>query len=138
LAQAVEHLLANLPEEDQQRLRSMKQEDLIDLHFSLGMGIRNAFPIWGNEPLLRSCAIERRRQIVPEMQKNLASAWFWQRSAVREFFGRLLQQDSVHPDDASCMIIHAAWERLQSEQADQPAVQDRDKTRPGRWWHLWT
>ena len=137
LAQAVERLLANLPEEDQQRLRSMKQEDLISLHFSLGMGIRNAFPIWGNEPLLRSCVIERRPQIVAEMEKTLASAWFWQRSAIREFFGRLLQQQSVHPDDASGIIINAAWERLQSIQADQPAPHDRDKTRPRRWWQLW-
>jgi hypothetical protein len=113
LAQAVERLLAALPAEARQRLRFMREEDLIDLHLSLGMGIRNAFPIWGNEPLLRSCAIERRPRIVAEMEKALANAWFWQRSAVREFFGRLMQQESVHPDDASGIIIHAAWERLQ-------------------------
>jgi hypothetical protein len=117
LAQAVERLMANLPAEERQRLRSMKDEELIDLHLSLGMEMRNTFPIWGNEPLLRSCAIERRRRIVPEMEKALARAGGDEQAenAIRELFGRLLQQESIHPDDASGLIIHAAWESLRGE-----------------------
>src|SRR5262249_1328915 len=105
---------------DQERLRSMREEDLIDLHFSLGMGIRNTFPIWGNEPLLRSCTLERRPRIEAEMKKALANARGDKRAenAIRELFGRLLQQESVHPDDDSGLIIHAAWERLQSKHTD--------------------
>jgi hypothetical protein len=115
LAQAVERLLAELPDEDQQRLRAMKREDLILLHLSLGAGMRNEFPIWGNEPLLRSCAIDRRPRIAAEMEAALRKAWFWQRGAIREAFGRLLRRESTHPDDASQIIIEAAWERLQGE-----------------------
>src|SRR5262245_11503532 len=85
LAQAVERLLAKLPAEEQEKLRSTKEDDLIDLHFSLGMGIRNAFPIWGNEALLRSCAIERRSRIVAEMSLGgvvlLTGIALWHRSA---------------------------------------------------------
>jgi len=133
LAQAVERLLADMPTEEQQRLRSMKEGDLIELHHTLGMGIRNAFPIWGNEPLLRSCAIERRRLLVAEREKALANARFWKRNAIREFFSRLLQLETVHPDDASGIIIHAAWERLQGKPADQPGPGDHDAATPKRW-----
>jgi hypothetical protein len=139
VAQAVERLLADLPAEEQQRLRSMKAEDLADLHFSLGMGMRNAFPIWGNEPLLRSCAIERRPRIVAEMEKSLARAGGDKQAeiAIREFFGRLMQQESVHPDDASAIIIHAAWERLQDKHAGRPPPRDRQAVMPKKWWQFW-
>lgn len=107
LAQAVVRLLAGLPAEARQNLRSLKKEDLIDLHFSLGMGIRNAFRIWGNEPLLRSCALERRPRIVAELEEALAKAKGDKQAeqAIRELFGRLLQQETAHPDDASGIII---------------------------------
>jgi len=54
----------------------MQEKDLIDLHFSLGMAIRNAFDLhvpWSK--LLASCGV-------------------------------------AYPDDASGMIIHKLWTRL--------------------------
>lgn len=54
--QAVDLLLTELNDEDKAAIRAMSKSDLIDLHFSLGMHIRNAFGLWqGNEALLRSC-----------------------------------------------------------------------------------
>jgi hypothetical protein len=117
----------------------MKEEDLIDLHFSLGMGIRNAFPIWGNEPLLRSCAIESRPQLKAEMEKRIAKARGDTQAehTIRELFGRALQRESVHPDDASGIIIHAAWEYLQRNHAGRPTLHDHDAATPKRWWQFW-
>jgi hypothetical protein len=40
-----------------ERLRSLAKDDLIELHFSLGLNIRNGFGLWeGNSALLDSCA----------------------------------------------------------------------------------
>jgi hypothetical protein len=40
-----------------QRLRSLAKDELIELHFSLGLNIRNSFGLWGgNQALLDSCA----------------------------------------------------------------------------------
>jgi hypothetical protein len=40
-----------------ERLRSLTREELIELHFSLGLNIRNGFGLWdGNPALLDSCA----------------------------------------------------------------------------------
>jgi hypothetical protein len=40
-----------------ERLRSLAKDELIELHFSLGLNIRNGFGLWeGNQALLDSCA----------------------------------------------------------------------------------
>ena len=70
--------------------QSMKSEEYIicqemtwvNLHFSLGQGIRNEFGLWaGNEELLESC-------------KAMAG------------------KTDLHIDSASSVIIKALWERL--------------------------
>jgi hypothetical protein len=55
-----------------------------------------------------------------------------------ELFGSLLKQESVHPDDASHIIIYAAWERLNGKHADQPAPHDHDPPAAKRWWQFWS
>lgn len=56
VAEAVALLLAELKAEDKAHIRAMKKDDLIDLHFSLGMYIRNHLGLWqGNEALLADC-----------------------------------------------------------------------------------
>jgi hypothetical protein len=60
----------------------MSENDLIHLHFGLGMGIRNDFGLWtGNEALIESCRIKAGK-------------------------------DDLHIDDTSSVIIKALWERL--------------------------
>jgi hypothetical protein len=130
LPQAVERLLAHLSAEEQERLRATKKENLIDLHLSLGMWIRNSFPIWANEALLRSCAIERNRQIAAWMEAESAKTGEQQKNASRDCLSRLLQQKSVHPDDASDIIVRVAWERLQEKQAGEVAPDDHRPLRP--------
>jgi hypothetical protein len=40
-----------------ERLRSLAKDELIELHFSLGLNIRNGFGLWdGNQALIDSCA----------------------------------------------------------------------------------
>jgi hypothetical protein len=40
-----------------ERLRSLGKDELIELHFSLGLNIRNGFGLWdGNQALIDSCA----------------------------------------------------------------------------------
>jgi hypothetical protein len=56
--EAVERLMFILEDEHKAALAIMQEEDLIDLHFSLGMVIRNAFGLhvpWSN--LLASCGV---------------------------------------------------------------------------------
>jgi hypothetical protein len=143
LEQAVERLLADLSAEDQEKLRLMGADDLIDLHLSLGMGMRNSYPIWGNEALLRSCAIARRSRVVAEMNKLLAAARGDgpAEHRMRKLFGVLLPAETVHPDDASDLIIRVAWERLRGQPAVEETANQTDfETMPisrKPWWQFW-
>jgi hypothetical protein len=77
LDDAVRRLLLILSDEERLTIAAMDQDDLIDLHFSLGAAIRNAFDLHNpDNPILAECA-------------------------------------TVHPDDASTIIIHALWKQLQ-------------------------
>jgi len=61
----------------------MSKDNLVDLHFSLGMYIRNSFKLWaGNSELLELC---------------------------RSLSGK----EYLHIDDASLIIIKELWKKLQ-------------------------
>ncbi len=84
--EAVDRLLADMQDEDTAALRAMSEDDLIDLHFGLGMYIRNAFGLWqGNKALLASCA-----------EAEGGSGF-------------------IDPDDASGVIIEALWRRVRGQ-----------------------
>jgi hypothetical protein len=83
--EAVDRLHANISLNDEILLAAMTEDDLTDLHFSIGHHIRNEFGLWsGNEALLESCRIIAGKQF-------------------------------LHVDDASSVIIKALWERLKKE-----------------------
>jgi len=53
IEEAVDALLSQLATQSQDRLRATRREDLIGLHFGLGMWIRNNLGLWhGNTALL--------------------------------------------------------------------------------------
>lgn len=54
--QAVKKLVKILPSADKEVIASMKEEDLITLHFGLGTWIRNNFGLWGGNTALLSDA----------------------------------------------------------------------------------
>ena len=86
LVEAVDRLMMVLDGEQKITIATMQEEDLIALHFSLGMAIRNAFGL--HEPdskLLVSC----NNAIHPDASYN-----------------------STHPDDASGVIIKELWHGL--------------------------
>ena len=57
--EAVEITLKYLTPEDQTNLRKYKKEDLVQYHMTWGMGIRNAYGLWGqNQKLLRDCGTQ--------------------------------------------------------------------------------
>ena len=76
--QAVDYVLAVLSDEDKQTIRAMPEHEVgANLHFGLGMWIRNNLGLWhGNE-------------------------------------GLVAMSGSLHPDDASSVIVKALWRRLQ-------------------------
>jgi hypothetical protein len=83
--EAVERLMMILDGEQKLAIAVMQQEDLVDLHFSLGMAIRNAFRLHEQgSKLLASC------------NNN-------------ELY------NSVHPDDASGVIILRLWQSLNQQ-----------------------
>jgi hypothetical protein len=82
VSEAVDMMVANMPLKDKTVLASMDEADLFQLHFSMGVFIRNQFGLWsGNEELLNDC-----RKVSGEA--------------------------SLHPDDAASMIIKELWKRL--------------------------
>ena len=86
VAEAVDQLMELLSGEEKLAIAVMPEEDLINLHFTLGMMIRNAFGLHGEESkLLDSC----NQTMHPGALYN-----------------------SVHPDDASGVIIGELWKEL--------------------------
>ena len=82
--EAVDRLMMVLVGEQKIAIAAMQEEDLINLHFSLGMAIRNAFGLHdADSKLLASCN--------PNESYN-----------------------ATHPDDVSGVIIQALWRRLRA------------------------
>jgi hypothetical protein len=80
--EAVEFLLTYLTLKDQTKIGNMSEDDLNNLHFSLGTYIRNNFGLWGGDGrLMDDC---------------------------RRLTGNLF----LHEDDASSIIIKELWKRL--------------------------
>lgn len=56
----VQQIIEDISKEDRSylsRLKGMAEKDLISLHFTLGMGIRNHFGLWTDNDLLKAeCA----------------------------------------------------------------------------------
>ena len=58
VVEAVDRLMMILDGEQKLALATMTEEDLIDLHFSLGLAIRNAFGLYGpGSKLLADCGV---------------------------------------------------------------------------------
>jgi hypothetical protein len=56
IAETVDRLVTVLNDEHKVAIAAMHEEDLVNLHFSLGSAIRNAFGFWvPGSPLLTSC-----------------------------------------------------------------------------------
>jgi len=85
ITEALHCLMTRLSDEDKIKMKTAKKEDLVMLHFGLGMYIRNEFGLSkGNKELLESCGSE-----------------------------------SMHPDDASSVIMKKLWETLQLVSDDE-------------------
>lgn len=81
--QAVDMLLSELSIEEKTKIANMSKDNLINLHFSLGMSIRNEFRLWtDNKELLESCRL-------------------------------LSGKQDLNVDDASSKIVEDLWKKLQ-------------------------
>jgi hypothetical protein len=80
----VADVVANLDEESLALLRRTAKADLIQFHHGWGTTIRNYYRFWSNEALIRSCA----------------------RRAGRD--------GSMHPDDASMVVMEGVWSVVRS------------------------
>jgi len=91
--EAVEQLVLQLSQADKISVAEVEENDLISLHFGLGQVIRNEFGLWrDNRPLLLDCQRIKGKDIanIPDLP-------------------------TIHPDDASMVIIQAFWRRLRDQ-----------------------
>lgn len=92
--QAVARLIAIMDPAMRATIAELPKEDLVSLHFGLGAAIRNGFGLWtDNRELLEDC---QRQRTSPSYVTGPDEA-----AAV-----------SIHPDDASMIILEALWDRL--------------------------
>lgn len=71
---AVRLLLALVPEPEQSRVATLTQPELINLHFGLGMWIRNNMGLWqGNQALVQACGVQH-----PDDASVVLIEAFWQ------------------------------------------------------------
>ena len=87
--EAAGRVLAELSERDKEWIKGTPRGSLIQLHFGLGSFVRNTCGLWaGNDELMGACARAGR----PEENG--------------------LPYLSVHPDDASAVVVEEVWRRL--------------------------
>jgi hypothetical protein len=80
--EVVNHLLSDLSLNNEIQLSVLQEDDLTNLHFSLGHHIRNSFGLWtGNDALMESCRIVSGNQ-------------------------------NLHVDDASMVIVKELWKKV--------------------------
>ena len=80
--EAVDRLIDELSLKDRTTISNLPEDELINLHISLGEYIRNEFGLWsGNEDLMASCCT-------------------------------IAKTDKIHEDTASTIIIEELWKRL--------------------------
>jgi len=77
--EAVDRLLDILDEDDKQDIAGMKEPELIDLHFGLGMGIRNAWLWKGNAELLDDCGKYDKFAFEPDSCSGVITRALWER-----------------------------------------------------------
>lgn len=91
--EAVEQLVRKLSQADKISIAETEENDLINLHFGFGQSIRNEFGLWSdNLPLLLDCQRVKAKDMAN--QPGLRT---------------------IHPDDASMIIIQAFWRRLRDQ-----------------------
>ena len=72
---AVDRLMCEVPAERKRDIRAMDKVALIDLHFGLGLYIRNEYGLWrGNRALLRATG-----QSHPDDASGIILEAFWER-----------------------------------------------------------
>ena len=83
--EAVDFLYNALSLKAKTNIANIPEDELVNLHSSLGAYIRNSFGLWsGNDLLLQSCK-------------------------------EILGEDEIHPDEASSVIIEELWKKLEKE-----------------------
>jgi hypothetical protein len=71
---AVRLLLALVPEQEQSRVAALTRPELIELHFGLGIWIRNNLGFWqGNQALMQACGVQS-----PDDASAVLIEAFWQ------------------------------------------------------------
>ena len=71
---AVRLLMAVVPDEERARIAALRRTDLVQLHFGLGMWIRNNLGLWeGNRRLLDACG-----RSTPDDASTFLIEAFWQ------------------------------------------------------------
>lgn len=64
--EALKVLADIIPEEDLARIAAMDDDDLMSLHFGLGMAIRNQFGLWDNDSPLMADMVARIGHVHPD------------------------------------------------------------------------
>ena len=112
LSDSVEWLLSALTPQQRAELRAMEESDLLELHFSIGETIRSRM----TAELLRELAQEVREETFAQVRGWCRSIGI--KSGVEEIppmFRRLIERESLLPDEASNLILHHAWKRVRGE-----------------------
>jgi len=74
VTEAVDRLLDILDEDDKQAIAGMSEDELINMHFGLGMAVRNAWLWQGNMPLKMNCG-----KLHPKDASGVITRALWER-----------------------------------------------------------
>ena len=76
LKEVLDKILSEMSLPDKNRLRKMKEDDLIMLHLTLGMQIRNTFLLWkGNINLTKDMNLPKETHADEVSQKIIEALW---------------------------------------------------------------
>ena len=84
IEEAVQLLLTELSEKDQEAIRNMAEEEVSSLHLSLGNYIRDGFALWeNNEELLKACCPDGSLSNADDASMVIIKALWWKLQPVQ-------------------------------------------------------
>lgn len=94
--QVVEYIISNIHPTDLNYIKTMKKDELIILHHTLGRHIRNTFELWGEKGqwiIKETCNCDNK--VIADRLSNIG-----------------IEISLEHADEASMILIEKIWEKL--------------------------
>lgn len=113
--EAVEYLRKDLSQKDIELIAKGTKKDMNKYHHTLGQWVRNNMGLWRDNESLKLDCIRVMREQYPDMAEIFSNHWRTVLDDQNNDYDYVNEDcSSIHPDDASSLILNMLWEDLQT------------------------